>query len=355
MELLDPHLLEKYSRLMLVKDVGPRGFSKIRSLRVTVVGCGATGSHIVDYLARLGVGYIRVIDGDFVDISNIYRMSLVTEEDAAKALPKAVACAEHARKVNSDVKTEAIIDRLEGDNAIQLLDEVDIIFDGTDNFRTRLLINEVAVRKKIPWVYVGIEGWYANVMLIEPERSACLHCLIPKPPQREEANVCDIIGVFPSVVSIASSIAVTVAIRHILGHEDYAGRLYVIDAARMRVDYVDVKRRPDCPVCVYHKYTMLGSREERGEFKAKPICGTEAVEVKPPRKLNIDVETVAKTFHDNIVAYNPYLVKIRLEGLSVVLFSDGRAIVDGTTDTSKAIKLYRSIISMIKQQSLDSS
>ena len=343
--MLGDKLLSKYSRLVLTQGIGVKGLERLRALRVAVVGCGATGSYMVELLARLGVGYIRVIDGDFLDYSNLYRMALVTEEDARRSMPKAVACAERARQANSDAEVEAVVDRLEPENAEELLDGVDVVLDGTDNFRTRLLINEVAVSKGVPWVYVGVEGWYANVMLVEPGRGPCLHCLVERPPRREEVNVCDVIGVFPSVVSMASSVAVGVAVRHLLGLGDYAGVLYVIDAARMTLEQVRVQRRPDCPVCARGLRPALSSRGEgaRG-WLARPICGTEAVEIKPPKPLTIDLEEVARAHGGRVVAANPYLVRVAVGDVTVTLFRTGRAIVDGTTDVARALRAYSEVV-----------
>ncbi len=343
MELLSGEALEKYSRLILVKDIGLNGLLRIRSLRVAVVGCGATGSHVVDMLARIGVGYIKVIDGDFVDASNIYRMSLVDEDDVKKALPKAVACAEKAHRVNNDVEVEPIVDRVEPANALKLLSDVDIVFDGTDNITTRLVINEASVAKGIPWVFIGIEGWYANVMLIEPGKSACFSCLIPRPPQREQANACDILGVFPSVVSVASSIAVNIAIRHLLGLGNYAGKLYIVDGVNMSIETIDVARRKDCPICVKHEYNYITKLPER-KWRIRVICGTNAVEIIPPENMELDLNQLAKTHTDKVVAQNPYLVKIVEDKLKIVILRNGKAIVDGTTNTSKAFEAYKKIL-----------
>jgi adenylyltransferase/sulfurtransferase len=343
MRILDEKLLRKYSRLILTQGVGIKGVDKIRKLRAAVVGCGATGSHIVEILSRLGVGYIRVIDGDFVDYSNLYRMSLVVEEDAEKSMPKAVACAERARTINSDVVVEPVVEKLEPSNAVELLSGVDVVFDGTDNFRARLLIDEVAVTKGIPWVYVGVEGWYANVMLIVPRSGPCLHCLIEKPPRREEVNACDIIGVFPTVIAMASSLAVSVALRHLLGLGDYAGILYVIDGSRMVVDAIRVHRRSNCSLCVHGRLRYL-VEPRHSRWEAKPVCGTEAVEVKPPQPLDLDLTVLLKAHRDRVVAWNPYLVRIKASGVTVTVFRTGRAIVDGTTDVRSAIKAYLDVI-----------
>ncbi len=343
-DLLDSKLLEKYSRLILVKDIGVNGLLKIKKLRVAVVGCGATGSHVVDMLARIGVGYIRVIDSDFVDVSNVYRMSLVNEDDVKKALPKAVACAERAQEVNSDVRVEPVIDRVEPENVLDLLSGVDLVFDGTDNITTRLIINEASVEKGFPWVFIGIEGWYANVMLIEPGKSACFSCLIPRPPLREQVNVCDILGVFPSVVSIASSIAVNIAIRHLLGLGDYAGKLYVVNGTDVSIETLDIVRRKDCPICVKHQYNYIMKPRER-KWHVRVVCGTNAVEIVPPEDISLDLSQIAKVHKDKVEAQNPYLVKLKESSLKIVLLRNGKAIVDGTTDTSTAFKVYREVLS----------
>ena len=169
------HAVEsRYSRQIRFAPIGEEGQRRIRAARVAIVGCGALGSFQAEALARAGVGRLRLIDRDFVEWSNLQRQFLFDEADAAEALPKAVAAARRLAKVNSEVAIEPMVADLTPSNAAELLEGIDLILDGTDNFETRYLINDVAVRENIPWIYGAAVGSYGLKLAIVPGRTACL-------------------------------------------------------------------------------------------------------------------------------------------------------------------------------------
>ena len=338
--------IERFSRLFLVKEIGIQGIRKLREVKAAVVGCGATGTHIAEMLVRVGVGRVTVIDKDFVDISNIYRTALFTEEDARQAVPKAVACARALKKIDSSVDVRPIVTKLTPANAEDLLKGHDIILDGTDNFTARLIINDFSVKYGVPWVLTGVGTWYGNVWLIDPARGGpCMRCLFTR-VRDEGPNVCDVLGVVPTAVSLVASVAVSLALRHLLGiesNEDLPRTYFVIDAKRISIDSFKVTRRADCPACGKRIFEYLDKAFK--EEVAKPVCGTKAVEITPGKGQGISFEEVKKRVDEKrIVSVTEYTMKILVsEGVSITLFRDGRAIIDGTTNTDEAMRIYEEV------------
>ncbi len=348
-ELRDKELLsvvERFSRLLLLKEVGVNGLSKLRKAKVVIVGCGATGSHIAELLVRSGVRNLRLIDGDYVDEKNLYRTTLFTEEDAAKALPKAVACANRLRLIDHSVMAEPVVDRLTSSNVEELLKGFDIIVDGTDNFLTRFLINDYSVKHGIPWVMSGVEQWYGNVWLIHPVGSnPCLRCVFPKLPETV-GNACNILGVLPTAVTMAATISATLVIKHVLGlggEEGLERTLYTFDLKRSDFYKVRVTKNPSCEVCVHKKFRYLSN--DFSHEVAQPICGTRAVEITPPQKIRLNLKALANKIKvGRVLAVSEYSVKVKVTPeISVVVFSNGRAIVDGITDVAKALTIYEAV------------
>ncbi len=337
-------IIERFSRQVLVKEIGVKGQLKLSESRVAIVGCGATGTFEAELLARLGVGYIRIIDKDIVELSNLHRTLLFTEMDVEELKPKAIACKEHLAKINSSITIEAIIDRLTPSNAEKLLSDVDIILDGTDDMFTRFIINEVAVKNKIPWIYVGVERWYATVMPIVPGKTPCLKCIIPQPPPRR-VNVCEILGVVNTVVGLATSIVVSEAVKILLGH-DIDSKLYVIDSFRNEVEKVKVYRNPKCQLCALGIFEYIGRREEE---RVVTVCGSNQVEIIPREKVKIALDKLISLNNLHVIKKNPYAAKLRIDGNEVILFNNGRALILNTIDQKIAVRIYEKLFSALKQ------
>src|SRR5437016_8342287 len=172
----------RYSRQIRFAPLGEAGQGRIRDARVVLVGCGALGTVLADLLVRSGVGTLRIVDRDFVEWSNLQRQVLFDEADAREALPKAVAAAQHLARVNSEVTLEPVTADLTPANIDELFEGVHLILDGTDNFETRYLINDYAVRGSLPWIYCAAVGSYGLKLPVIPGRTACLRCLYPEPP-----------------------------------------------------------------------------------------------------------------------------------------------------------------------------
>lgn len=277
---LAAELIDRFSRQVLVKEIGIRGLKRLLGSRVVIVGCGATGSLAAELLARAGVGFIRIVDRDFVELSNLQRTHLFTEEDARNAVPKAVACAERLRSVSSFVRVEPVVASIRPGNAEELVMDADVIFDGTDNYATRYVVNDVAVKLGKPWMFVGVERWYGNVMFVSPGKTPCLRCLVPEPPE-ERGDACDVLGVVNTAVSMTVSVAVSELIKYLLELEP-SRELMIVDSFYNEVHKVEVRRNERCPACGMKRFDFLVA-EEGG--RARRVCGTQAVEVYPPTTL----------------------------------------------------------------------
>jgi len=340
-----PEVIERFSRQILVREIGAEGLKRIRNTRIVVMGCGATGTAQAELLARLGVGFIRLVDKDFVDISNLPRTHLLTYRDARESLPKAIACAEKIKEIDPMIEVEPVVTRITPSNIEKLVEDVDIIIDGTDNLTTRFLINDVAVKKSIPWVFVGFASWYGQVLFINPGKGPCLSCVIPRYilEREERGDACEILGAVNTAISMLAGISTTLVLKHVLGVlEDY-NTMYIVNGKDIEVDKIRVKRRDNCPTCVYKRFEFLESKTlERGVAR---ICGTTAVEITPSKPFNLNLLELSKKYGEELVSVNKYTMRIRVDSVvSIIVFNDGRAIIDGTTDEARALELYRKVV-----------
>ncbi|MGH7248614.1 MAG: ThiF family adenylyltransferase, partial [Pseudomonadota bacterium] len=191
---MTPEARQRYSRQALFGPLGEAGQERILAARVAIAGCGALGAFQADALARAGAGFLRIIDRDFVELSNLQRQSLYDEADAAEGLPKAIAARRRLRAVNSQVTVEAAVEDLAPSNVEDLLGDVELVLDGTDNFETRYLINDFCVSRGLPWIYGAAVGSYGLTMPVLPGRTACLKCVYPEPPEGVQPT-CETAGV----------------------------------------------------------------------------------------------------------------------------------------------------------------
>ena len=214
---------ERYSRQILFSGIGTEGQSRLSAGRVAIVGCGATGSALASLLARAGVGTLRIIDRDYVEVSNLQRQSLFEEKDAAESLPKAVAAARRITSFNSECVVEARVEDVTPANIHSLLEGFDLILDGTDNYETRYLVNDYAVKNVLPWIYAAAVGSYGVTMNVLPGVTACLSCIFPESPQGM-VETCETSGILNTAVNLVASIAATEAMKLMIG-SDVAGQL----------------------------------------------------------------------------------------------------------------------------------
>src|SRR5271165_4931169 len=281
-------IAERYSRQVLFAPIGEAGQHKLQQARIAIVGCGATGSALASLLARAGVGYLRIIDRDYVEPSNLQRQVLFDESDAAESLPKAIAAARKIASFNSEVVTEPHAADLIPGNVHDLLGSVDLILDGTDNFETRYLINDYAVSEKLPWIYAAGVGSYAVTMTVLPEETACLACIFPDSP-KGMVETCDTSGILNSAVNLVASIAATEAMKLIVGARDQIRRtLLSYDVwSNQHAEVSAAHPHADCRACQQHDFVHLAG-EGRPHIS---MCGRNSVQIHERRR-PIDFEEI---------------------------------------------------------------
>lgn len=254
---IDLEYLDMFSRQILVSKIGLEGQKKLFKSRVLVVGGGALGSAIAISMARLGVGFIRIVDPEFVEISNIPRTLAFDYNDHIERTPKAYAVAREIKRVSPYTEVDYRVDVFEVDNAIDLARDVDLILDGLDNMRTRFLVNEVAVTLNKPYVYAGVEGFYGVVMPVIPGKTACLRCIYSHASERDSRDICNVVGVSINTVMAVSSLATSIAMKILLGKE-IEQKIYYIDLDSLEVRSFHAYRNPECPVCSKGLREFLG-------------------------------------------------------------------------------------------------
>jgi adenylyltransferase/sulfurtransferase len=330
-------LEERYSRQVLFPGIGSEGQQKLATARVALVGCGATGSALASLLARAGVGTIRVIDRDYVEPSNLQRQSLFDEADAAQSLPKAIAAARKISAFNSQIVIEPAVADLVPANIGTLLDGMQLVLDGTDNFETRYLINDFAVKTSVSWIYTAAVGSYGVTLNVLPGKTACLVCLFPDQP-RGPFETCETAGILNSAVNLAASISATEAIKLVVGADQQLRRtLLSFDVWRNeRAEVATGNPRPGCRACGERDFIHLAG-------KGRPhitLCGRNSVQIHERHRPIDFVEVSVRLQPHGLVRHNDFVLKFWPEPYEMTLFPDGRAIIKGTTDTAVARSLY---------------
>jgi molybdopterin/thiamine biosynthesis adenylyltransferase len=338
---------ERYSRQIIFSGIGEAGQEKILASSAVLVGCGALGTIAANLLVRAGVGRLRIIDRDFVEPSNLQRQSLFDEADAHVALPKAIAAERHLRAINSGICIEGVVKDLTPKNAVELLSGFSVILDGTDNFETRLLMNDAALSLNIPWIYAAAVGSYGVTMTIRPGHAACLACLLEASQQpavvKAEAT-CDTAGILNSAAGVIAAIEVTEAMKILAGKgEALHNRVVSCDVWSGRFQSMRVERNPDCRACARRVLSYL-------EGEAQPhitMCGRDSVQIHE-RSRALDLGDLSRRLANASAAEvrnNEFLLRFRVPPYEMTVFADGRAIIKGTQDPAIARSLYARYIS----------
>lgn len=329
---------DRYSRQTRFAALGPGGQAKVAAARVAIVGCGALGSASAMALVRAGVGFVRLIDRDVPELSNLPRQVLFDEADVAAGLPKAVAAARHLTRINSDAHIEPIVADLNAANATTLLAGIDVIVDGSDNLEARYLVNEIACRDRVPWVHGGAIGAEGRVLSVIPGKTACLRCLVYEPPLPGTLPTCDTAGILGPAAMVVGAVQAAEVIKLLVGAtEGTAGRMLAFDLWTSQWRMMDLAplATAGCPTCRAGDYPWL---EGRLGGTAVPLCGREAVQVMAPTSAGrIDLVALAATLAAVCeVTANPWMLRADIEpGIRLSVFADGRAIVDGTRDETR--------------------
>ncbi len=337
--------MERYSRQMLFPSIGQAGQDKIGTKHVLIIGAGALGSALSEMLVRSGIKSLTIVDRDYVEYSNLQRQQLYTEQDALEHLPKAEAAKQRLEKVNSGVRIEAIVTDATPDVMEPLVMGADLILDATDNFETRMIMNDLSQKHRTPWVYGACVGSTGMCLAILPGKTPCLNCLLKSVPL--QGLTCDTGGIISPAVQMAAAHQMSEALKILV--EDYeAVREGLVFFDLWKNDYQSFKtrkmKRDSCLSCgTDPQYPFL---ERDNVTKTAVLCGRDTVQVRPPRKMRLDFDTLARQLIASgyRVDGNAFLLSVQGDGKRMVLFQDGRALIHETKDVHEAKSLYHRIL-----------
>ncbi|UCE61158.1 MAG: ThiF family adenylyltransferase [Phycisphaerales bacterium] len=336
--------MARYLPQMLFTKIGPAGQRRLAGARAVLIGCGGLGTAVADMLVRAGIGHLRICDRDYIELNNLHRQTLFDEDDIARNLPKAPAAAEKLGRINSDSTVESVVVDVNPANIEQLCEEADLLLDGTDNFETRFLINDLAVKTRRPWIYGAVVGATGLSMTIIPQDTPCLRCVFEEAPPPALNPTCDTVGVLSPAVTIVAGLQAIEAIKLLAGRAaDVNRNLVSVDAWTGRFASISVQNaynRGDCRCCKHGEFPYLA-----GTYTSKSalLCGRSAIQVYPPCPLQTDFPAIARRLQPiarDAVKHNRFMLKARIDDYELTLFPDGRAIIKGTDNTDKARSLY---------------
>lgn len=334
--------MDRYHRQILLPAIGQKGQQMLRDSRVLLVGCGALGTVIADQLVRAGVGFLRLVDRDLVELTNLQRQVLFDEQDARESLPKAIAAANRLRRVNSAIAIEPHAADLDASNIEDHVKDIHLILDGTDNVATRYLVNDVAVKHQINWIYGAAVATEGRVMTIRPGQTPCLRCVFPHPPAPGELPTCDTAGILAPVSNIIASLQVIEAIKLLTGQVDALSKqMQVLNLWMNRMQAISLAdaMAKDCPTCGLGNFEFL----DVSASQTTSLCGRDAIQIHTRRQA-IDLDRLQQTLSSTArLTRTPYFLKAALNdpaGIELTIFPDARTIVRGTTDPARARAIF---------------
>jgi len=327
----------RYSRQIIFPEIGSEGQKRLNSSYAVIIGCGALGTVTASALVRAGVGRVRIIDRDYLEYHNLQRQILFDEDDIRNNLPKAIAAERHLKKVNSEVLVEGIVADVNYQTVEKLVEGADVILDGLDNYETRLLINDVALKHNTPWIYGGAIGASGMTMTFIPQRTACFRCIFSGQVRQGQVLTCDTAGVISPAPWVIGAIQSAKALKVLLQPAKINPNLLIIDLWRNEFASLRVKPYPACPACQGNYEYLSGKSGTR----TASLCGQNAIQVLPSNSKQITfAELAARLKPLGEVAYNEYMLTFRADSHEILVFPDARAIVKNTTDEALARGLY---------------
>lgn len=288
---------------------------------VAVVGLGATGSHMAETLARIGVNLV-LVDRDFLEPSNLSTSTLYTEDQVEQRLPKAIAAEEQTSRITTDIEVAAHIRDVNHRTVETLMTDVDLILDGTDNMETRFLLNEYSLKTETPWVHVSALGYTGEVMPIVPGKTACFRCIFAD-VDPAGLETCETAGILKETAATAANHATMTAARILTGDTAQGLTRFNLDRGKMRT--LTVEQRKDCSVCMEQQYPYL---EGNLGSTTVALCGQDKYQIRPPHPADIELKTVDEALQEKgTVVRNNYLLRMESDDVMFTLFQDGRAII----------------------------
>lgn len=336
----------RYSRQILFKEIGKNGQEKLLRSKVLLIGCGALGASHAEMLTRAGVGFLRIVDRDFVEFSNLQRQTLFSESDATNRNPKAIAAKNRLSRINSEIEIEPVIADVNNSNIENLLKDIDLVVDGTDNFQIRYLINDACVKYGVPWIYGAAVSSHGTTMSIIPEKTPCLRCIFEEIPPAGNTPTCDTAGVIQPIISTISAVQVSESLKFLVGKTEKMHRsLIQIDV--WENDWRKIKLHApneDCRTCGKKEFDFLNSA--RQDFMTT-LCGRDAVQIKPFGDNLIDLPLKAEKLKGlGEIKLNEYLLRLRVDDFEITIFKDSRAIIKGTDDLTTARSVYAKYVGL---------
>lgn len=337
--------LGRYSRQIAFPAIGIHGQDQLAKSHVVVCGCGALGTAQANLMVRAGVGKLTIIDRDFVDLSNLQRQTLFDENDVQSHQPKAVAAATRLAEINSQCSIHPVVADLNWENIESLVGDADFVMDGTDNFETRFLINDVCCKTSKPWVFGGCLGAEGQSMTILPGTGACFACLMPEPPAADAVATCETGGILGPTIQMIASIQVTEALKVLTGQAQQVSKnLTVIDlwSSQFRTVRLEKLAERGCRVCRGHEFDWL---EGRQGSHAKVLCGRNSVQLSGKSGNVLELDSLAERLKTlGQVLVNAYLLRFEIDEYAITVFPDSRTIVTGTEDPAVARSLVSKYI-----------
>jgi len=325
--------MDRYSRQIVLPEIGFEGQRKLLQSRVIVVGCGDLGTVMANNLCRAGIGYLSIVDRDLVNLSNLQRQMLFDEGDIGQ--PKVLAAKSKLERINSDIKIESKAKDVNAGNVENLIEGFHVVVDATDNFATRLLINDVCIKNQVPWIYAAVIETRGMILNISNE-GACLRCLLPQLPKPGSLPTCETAGILNTISAIIASIACTETIKILLG-KPKERRLIAYDVWSHSFDLISIEKNNDCRCCHQREFDFL-----HGEQKEiiTNLCDN-SVQIIPAHGVHLNLNEIAQTLNQIVsVKYNQMILQFDADGVSVTLFQDGRAIIKGSGDIGVAKSIY---------------
>lgn len=336
-------MFDRYSKQINFKGIGVEGQALLKAARVLIVGCGALGTVVANSLARTGVGCLRIVDRDFVELSNLHRQILFDEEDANNSTPKAEAAKDRLLRINSDIKIDAVIKDVNSITIEALAEGMDIILDCTDNFKTRYLINDIAFYKGIPWIYGGAVGSTGVIKSYIPGKTGCIRCLMEAPPPTGSIATCDTAGVINMITGLVGMYQSSEAVKFLTQNQELMeNNMLFIDIWDNVFESVEVLQKEDCICCKLRKFQYLEDKTP----EAVHICGRNSVQVDPGSSRQVKLRVLFDRLSSAglAVKLTPYLLSISADGYEIKVFDDGRAIIKNAKTIEEGKVVYAKYI-----------
>ena len=328
----------RYIRQEIFAPIGPEGQRRISAASAVVVGCGALGTNIANNLTRSGVGRIRIVDRDFVELDNLQRQVLFDEGHVRRRMPKAVAAVERLAEINSEIALEAEVAEVSSANIEALIESFDVVLDGTDNVDARLLLNDACLKHRQPYVFGGVVAASGMTLTVVADQTPCYRCLLFELPEPGTVPTAATSGILHSTTAVAAALECSAALRLLATDDEPDCDLICFDVWERDLTRMTVPRRPDCPACGRRDFEFLAAPPRR---QAAPVAGTSSVRLPASETGAIALDALAQSWQNvGTVVANDWLASLTVGEHELLVFLDGRCLVKGTNDVAEAQALF---------------